>query len=178
MLPAPLLVPVPMLPLEPEEPVPMLPLVPLLPLLVPPPEVPLEPLEPLVPMLPLPVVPPLVLPLPLLDEPEPLLPEPMLEPLAPEPMLPEELLPLAPLLRECFLFDFLVDELPDEVGSDCALALLPPLVDALPPVCAWALIAPHSAIATAAPNRPFDNLFVFMSFSSWIWGKNSTISRR
>jgi signal-induced proliferation-associated 1 like protein 3 len=149
----------PLEPLPPDEPEPMVPL----------PEVPLEPDEPLVPMLPLPEVPLAPdepVPLPLLDE--PLVP-PELDPPVALPELPE---PVEPLLLEpellcffdCFfLLDFWVDDEPPEVWSDCELALLPPVDDELPLVCAWA--APHIARATEAPSRPFSNLFIFMSLS-------------
>jgi len=53
----------------------------------------------------------------------------------------------------------------------CELALVPPLVDELPLVCACASTAPNIAIATEAPSRPFSNLFIFMSLSYLVWGK-------
>ncbi|KQV52574.1 hypothetical protein ASC93_03990 [Massilia sp. Root335] len=57
---------------------------------------------------------------------------------------------------------FFVVALPD-VAWSCAVALLP--VDALPLVCAWAFTVPNIATVTAAPSRPFSNLFIFMSHS-------------
>jgi signal-induced proliferation-associated 1 like protein 3 len=42
--------------------------------------------------------------------------------------------------------------------------LVSPVVDALV-LCAWTLPAPNIAIAIEAPNRPFSNLFIFMSLS-------------
>jgi signal-induced proliferation-associated 1 like protein 3 len=110
-----------------------------------------------------------------LDEPLPMLdaPLPMLELLLPDWLLPVEPLALEPLLvllcLWCFfLVDFLcVDEvlvLPVPVWS-CAVALVSPLVEELPLVCACAFMAPHIATATDAPNRPFSNLFIFMSLS-------------
>jgi signal-induced proliferation-associated 1 like protein 3 len=118
-------------------------------------------------MLPLPEVPPLLLP----DEPpcEPLpLVSPMLDPLVEEPLepvVPELLLPLEPFFLWLFFFvDFLWDELPWVVWSDCELALVPP-VDELPLVWSWAFTAPHIATAREAPSKPFSNLFIFMSIS-------------
>jgi signal-induced proliferation-associated 1 like protein 3 len=180
--PAPVLPP---MPLEPdEEPVPPVPIESLEPLVppepvmpVPEPLVPLEPLEPLEPappVVPEPEAPPLPLPLPpapleLLEPLVPMLPLPEVPPceLLPDPLLPELLLPELPCFLDCFFLLELLDE-PLEPWS-CELALLPPLVDELPLVCAWAVIAPHIATATEAPSRPFSNLFIFMSLS-FRWG--------
>jgi signal-induced proliferation-associated 1 like protein 3 len=112
-------------------------------------------------MLPLPEVPPLLLPDEPLCEPLPLV-SPMPDPLEPE--VPELLLPLEPFFWCFFLVDFLCDELPWVVWSDCELAPVPP-VDELLLVWAWAFTAPHIATATEAPSKPFSSLFIFMSFS-------------
>jgi hypothetical protein len=47
-------------------------------------------------------------------------------------------------------------------------------------VCACAFTVPNIATVTAAPSRPFSNLFIFISLSSenGFGAKNSAISRR
>jgi signal-induced proliferation-associated 1 like protein 3 len=166
-------VPVPVVPVPPDAPVPIDPLVPDEPVPIVPVPVPVPMVPVPVPMLPLPEVPlepevPLPVPVPVPIDPllldEPLVPSmlPLLELL--EPVVP---LLLEPELLLCFLACFfLVDFL--WVGVlvvlwSCAVALVP--VEELPLVCAWAVTAPHIAIATDAPSRPFNNLFIFMSLS-------------
>jgi len=117
--------------------------------MLPVPMVPLEPEEPLVPML------------PLLEEPLLLsMPEPLDEPVLPLLLEPELLL----CFFAFFLLDLWVVDLP-VVWSDCELALVVSPVEELPLVCACAFMVPNIAIATEAPNRPFSNLFIFMSIS-------------
>jgi signal-induced proliferation-associated 1 like protein 3 len=117
-------------------------------------------------MLPLPEVPlapEAPLPLPPDVEPLPMLPLPMLSALPEllEPLEPE--LPLLPCFLVCFfLLDlWVVDELP--LLWSCAVAPGSPVDELL--VCAWAFTAPNIAMATEAPNRPFNTLFIFMSLS-------------
>jgi signal-induced proliferation-associated 1 like protein 3 len=132
-----------------------------------------EELEPVggVVVVPVPVGGVVVVPVPMLplvpDEPDvpciswlPVDVEPLLvEPLVPlEPVLELELLFLWCFFLLCFLWVGVLD-----VAWSCAVALLS--VDELPLVCAWAFIVPNIATVTAAPSRPFNNLFIFMSLS-------------
>jgi signal-induced proliferation-associated 1 like protein 3 len=189
-VPVPVLEPVPV-PVPVPEPVPPLePLLPLEPLPVPMLPVPLLPLPPvvppelLVPVAPMPPVPDPELPLMPLEPLEPLeLPLMPLEPLVPLelPLMPLSLLPLW-LELLCFLPCFfllllsVVDELvpwsplvPDApvwLLPDCELCPVElPLWSLEPLVWALATSAPHIAAATEAPNRPFNNLFIFMTLS-------------
>jgi signal-induced proliferation-associated 1 like protein 3 len=186
LVPVPEPEPVPLMPLEPDMPVPLAPVLPLMPLVPDEPDV-LEPAGGVV-MEPVPVGGVVVVPVPML----PLVPEVPDEPDVPciswlplddvpllvEPLLLEPVLMLLELLflwcffLLCFLWVGVAD-----VAWSCAVALLP-VAELL--VCAWAFIVPNIATVTAAPSRPFNNLFIFMSLSkeNVSGAKNSAISIR
>jgi signal-induced proliferation-associated 1 like protein 3 len=107
----------------------------------------------------------------MLDEPLPMLDEPLPMLLSDWLLLPVEPWPLEPLLEllwgflDFFFALWVVDVLLPAPVWSCDVALVPPVEELLPLVCAWAFMAPHIATATDAPSRPFSNLFIFMSLS-------------
>lgn len=164
LVPVPEPEPVPLMPLEPDRPVPLAPVLPLMPLVPDEPEDPVPVAGGVVVLVPVPVGGVVVVPVPMLpDEPE--VPCMSWLPVDDEPLLVEPLVPLEPLLVDflwcffllCFLWVGVLD-----VAWSCAVALLP-VAELL--VCACAFMVPNIATVTAAPSRPFNNLFIFMSLS-------------